>query len=119
MSAAVTLAYYQEHDRRIELARVNSKKEVTKKTRAMKKLATISSAWVKEVEDKKNGHTYQSRIAVPSGSASNVEGGEDDLVVVATEPYCGACGNYGHQRRTSHECTQNPRSKNYQGTYVK
>jgi hypothetical protein len=83
------------------------------------KLAMMSSAWKTEVEDKNNGHTYQSRMAVPAGAASNVEGDEEDLVAVAAAPYCGECGNYGHQRRTSHLCTQNIRREKYQGTYVK
>jgi hypothetical protein len=79
----------------------------------------MSSAWKTEVEDKKNGHTYQSRIAVSSGAAPNAEGDEEDLVAVAAAPYCGACGNYRHQRRTSHLCTQNIHREKYQGTYVK
>ncbi len=68
----VTLAYYQEHDRRIESARAHAKKQKTKKKRAKNKLAMMSSAWKPEVEDKNNGHTYQSRMALPAGAASNV-----------------------------------------------
>jgi hypothetical protein len=115
----VTLAYCQEHDRRIESARAHAKKQNTKKKRAKNKLAIMSSAWKTEVEDKNNGHTYQSRMTVPAGAALNVKGDEEDLVAVAAAPYCGACGNYGHQRRTSHLCTQNIRCKKYQGMYVK
>jgi hypothetical protein len=51
--SAVTLASYQEHDRRIESARVHAKKIETKKKRAKNKLAIISTAWKTEVEDKK------------------------------------------------------------------
>ncbi len=39
-------------------------------------------------------------------------------VVVASRPFFKACGNYGHQRRTSRLCTQNTRSKHYQGTCI-
>ena len=108
---------------RIESARVHAKKIKTKKKEAKNKLAIISTAWKTEVEDKKQGCTYQSRMAVPSGATSNVEGGKEDVVVeasapvvVASAPYCGACGNYGHQRRTSHLCTQNVRCEKYQDT---
>jgi hypothetical protein len=62
----VTLLYYQQHDKRIELAKVHAKKQETKKKRAMNKLAIINSAWAKEVEDKKKGHTYQLRMAAPT-----------------------------------------------------
>jgi hypothetical protein len=40
----VTLAYYQEHDRRIELARVHGKNKETKKKQAKNKLAIMNSA---------------------------------------------------------------------------
>jgi hypothetical protein len=36
----------------------------------------------------------------------------------SSTPFCRACGNYGHQRRTSKKCTKNLSNKHYQGTYV-
>jgi hypothetical protein len=66
---------------------------VTKKTRALKKLATISSAWAKEVEDKKNGHTHQSRMAAPTAGETNVGGSKDVerveiMAISAEQAFC-------------------------------
>ena len=87
----------------------------------MQKLETINNAWRIETADKRKGHTYQSGMAGPTAvSATNeneVVAGEGD-VVVASRPFCKACGNYGHQRRTSSLCTRNKRSKHYQGTCI-
>ncbi len=96
-------------------------KKETKKKRAMNKLVAINTAWAKEeVEDKMKGHAYQSRMTAPTVTATTEEVRENDegVVVAGTAPYCGACGNFGHQRQTHLFCTQNPRSKNYQGKYV-
>jgi hypothetical protein len=119
MSTEATM-YDQQHDKKIASNQVHAKKKETKKKGAMTKLAIINYAWAKEVPDKKQGHAYQSRMAAPTTmmTTADVRGKEEEVIVEATAPDCGACGNYGHQRQTSHLRTQNTRSKNYQGTYV-
>jgi hypothetical protein len=71
-------------------------------------------AWKTEIEDKANGHTYRLRMAAPTveGIEVSPNGGAEE----SSTPFCKACGNYGHQRRTSKKCTKNPSNKHYQGT---
>ena len=117
----VTGLYYRQVDKRRKTDQTYAKSFERKKKRSMQKLETINNAWRIETADKRKGHTYQSGMAGPTAvSATNeneVVAGEGD-VVVASRPFCKACGNYGHQRRTSRLCTQNTRSKHYQGTCI-
>jgi hypothetical protein len=87
-----------------------------KTKRAKRKLEEISKAWKIEIEDKANGHTYQSRMAAPT--VEGIEVSPNRGAEESSTPFCRACGNYGHQRRTSKKCTKNPSNKHYQGTYV-
>jgi hypothetical protein len=117
----VSRLYYRQVDRRRKADQTYAKSFERKKKRAMQKLETINEAWRIETVDKRKGHTYQSGMAGPTvvGATDETEVvGEEGDVVVASRPFCRACGNYGHQRRTSRLCTQNTRSQHYQGTSV-
>jgi hypothetical protein len=113
-----TELYFQQHDRKRKRDKeyVHAERPERKKKRAKRKLEQIQKAWTTEVEDKAKGHTYQSRMAAPTIPESQVRmnkgaGG-------SSTPFCKACGNYGHQRRTSKKCTQNPSNPHFQGTDV-
>jgi hypothetical protein len=91
-----------------------------KKKCGRRKLDQIRKAWKAEVEDKAQGHTYQSRmmaLTVTGTEAGMDDAGMDNGVRGASIAFCKACGCYGHQRRTSKKCTQNRSSPLYQGTY--
>ena len=111
-----TETYFQQHDRKRKLDADYAKTPERKKKRAKRKLEQIQSAWKCEVEDKQQGHTYQSRIAAPTvkGTGAATHGGEEGSIL----PFCNTCRNYGHQQRTSKKCPQNPRNIDTQGTYV-
>ena len=115
MSSA-TKRYFQQHDRKRILDQNYANRPERKTKRAKRKLEEISKAWKTEVEDKANGHTYRSRMAAPTveGIEVSPNGGAEE----SSTPFCRACGNYGHQLRTSKKCTKNPSNKHYQGTYV-
>jgi hypothetical protein len=59
---------------------------------------------------------YQSQMVAPK--VTGTEAKTNHGVQGASIAFCKSCRCYGHQRRTSKKCTQNPRSKLYQGTYV-
>jgi hypothetical protein len=111
-----TEQYFQQHDRRRILDQNYENRPERKKKRVKRKLEQIYKAWKTEVKDKAKGHTYRSRIAAGTvtGPQVTMDGGAGG----GSTPFCRACGNYGHQRRTSKKCTQNPSSKHYQGMYV-
>jgi hypothetical protein len=111
-----TELYFQQHDRSRKTDKEYAEKPERKKKRAKRKLEQIQKAWTTEVEDKANGHTYRSRMAVPTTTGSQV--GTNEGAGGSSTPFCKACGNYGHQRRSNKNCTQNPSNKHYRGTYV-
>ena len=78
--------------------------------RAKRKLENITSEWKREIHDKLEGHTYKSAMQVPSTT------GADGVPIDknTSRPYCRACENYGHQRRTSKLCRLNPKSQYYE-----
>jgi hypothetical protein len=94
----------------------NMRKNQKGRRNGQNKLEQIQKAWKTEVEDKAKGHTYQSRMAAPTIQGSQVRTNEG--AGGRSTPFCRGCGNYGHQRRTSKKCTQNPSNPHYQGTYV-
>ncbi len=58
-------------------------------------------------------------------SSSEKEGSSDGPVVDGgvmvnenSRSFCKACGNYGHQRRSSRLCTKNPKNIHYEGKTV-
>jgi hypothetical protein len=118
--STVTKRFYHQHDVKRKREQVYENSSERKKKRARRKLDQIRKAWKAEVEDKAQGHTYQSRMMAPT--VTGTEAGMDDArmdngVRGASIAFYKACGCYGHQRRTSKKCTQNPSSPLYQGTY--
>jgi hypothetical protein len=59
----------------------------------------IRSAWTQQQEmgNRKNRHTYKSRMAGPRGIATTAEKGKND--VVASAPKCQRCLSFGHQHQ--------------------
>jgi hypothetical protein len=111
-----TELYFQQHDQKRKNDKEYAEKPERKKKRAKRKLEQIQKAWTTEVEDKAKGHTYRSRMAAPTIPGSQVR--TDEGAGGSSTPFCKACGNDGHQRRTSKKCTQNLSNPHYQGTYV-
>jgi hypothetical protein len=111
-----TELYFQQHDQKRKRDKECAEKPERKKKRAKRKLEQIQKAWTVEVEDKANVHIYRSGMAAPTIAGSQVRTNEG--AGGSSTPFCKACGNYGHQRRTSKKCTQKPRNPHYQGTYV-
>ena len=111
-----TELYFQQHDRKRKRDKKYEEKPERMKKRAKRKLEQVQKAWKTEVEDKAKEHTYRSRMAAPTveGIEVSPNGGAKE----SSTPFCRACGNYGHQRRTRKKCTKNPSNKHYQGTYV-
>jgi hypothetical protein len=93
--------FYHQHDVKRKHKQVYENSPERKKKRARRKLNQIRKAWKAEVEDKAQGHTYQSRMMVPT--VTGTEAGMDDAgmnngVRGASIALCKACGCYGHQR---------------------
>jgi len=118
----VTRLFYKQHDKKRRADAIYAKTAARRKKRATRKLELINTAWQQEVGDKANGHTYQSRLTCPrvvaTSTTTTVDTMVNSVVVVATAKLCLACGNSGHQRRTSKLCVKNPRSPHYEGTCV-
>ena len=104
----VARKYYQQHDRKRKSDREYATTKERRKRRAEKKLEMIRSVWKSEVEDKRDGHTYQSRMAAPKVTTRH--GGRKKKDGDGSSPFCRACGNYGHSCRTSKMCPKNPRN---------
>jgi hypothetical protein len=118
--STVTKRFYHQHDVKRKREQVYENSPERKKKRARRKLDQIRKAWKAEVEDKAQGHTYQSRIMAPAvrGTEAGMDdAGMDNGVRGASIAFCKACGCYGHQRRTSKKCTQNRSSPLFQSTY--
>jgi hypothetical protein len=115
MSTA-TQQFFKQHDRKRKSDRDHERKPAYKTKRARRRLEKIQTAWKKEVQDKQQGHTYQPRMGAPKVARKNGE--VADVNGNGSIKLCSACGNCGHQRRTSKKCPLNPRSTIYKGMKV-
>jgi hypothetical protein len=121
----ITAVFYKQQDKRRQTDRAYANKPERRKLRAEHRLENINEEWRREVIDKQSGDTYRSGIAVTSQTTKSssekqssskgpvVDGGgfEDEN----NRPFCKACKNYGHQRRSSRLCPKNPKSNHYEG----
>jgi hypothetical protein len=62
MSSVLTI-HYGQHDQKRRADQIYAKTYVRRKKCTMMKLDKIRSAWTQEIGDRKNGHTYESRMA--------------------------------------------------------
>jgi hypothetical protein len=107
---SITKAFHKQQDKRREADQAYANKPERRKLRAQQRLANINKEWQKEVIDKQNGNTYRSAMMAPSvvvpsssetprtseGPVSNGRMDKD-----GDGPFCKACKNYGHQRRST------------------
>ncbi len=123
----ITAVFYKQQDKRRQTDRAYANKPERRKLRAEHRLENINEEWRREVIDKQTGNTYRSGIAVTSQTTksssekqSSSQGGpvvdgaggfEDEN----NRPFCKACKNYGHQRRSSRLCPKNPKGNHYEG----
>jgi hypothetical protein len=113
---SATRQFFKQHDRKRKADRIGTQTPTHRAKRARFKLQKIQTAWKLEVLDKQKGHTYRSGVGAPKVDGTNLELAGD--FGDASIKVCNACGNYGHQRRSSYKCPKNPRSKVYEGTHV-
>jgi hypothetical protein len=125
----ITAVFYKQQDKRRETDWAYVYKPERRKLRAEHQLENINEEWRREVIDKQTGNTYRSGIAATSQTTKSssekqssskgpvVDGGgfEDEN----NQPFCKACKNYGHQRRSSRLCLKNPKSNHYEGKTVR
>jgi hypothetical protein len=122
--STVTDTYYKQHDRKRKSSAAYKKRPDRRVIRAKRKLECISKEWKRQVQDRAEGSTYQSRVATGMESGvvksrpkkkkkSSSSGGVAD-----SRKFCKTCQNYGHVRVSSMKCTRNPKSKNYEGKSV-
>ena len=109
-------AYYKQIDRKRGADKIIQASDEYRYNRSKRKIDKITTEWQKCIVDKLEGTTYESGIAGPTGS-------NDKPAIVNQKPaaLCKACGNYGHQRKSSSKCTMNPKNPYYvtpvAGTY--
>ncbi len=126
--STITEVFYKQQDKRRETDKKYANNPERRKLRAEHRLENINEEWRREVIDKQNGNTYRSGMMAPgqaTPSSSEKEGSSDGPVVDGgvmvnenSRAFCKACGNYGHQRRSSRWCTKNPKSIHYEGKTV-
>ena len=126
--STITEVFYKQQDKRRETDKKYANNPERRKLRAEHRLENINEEWRREVIDKQNGNTYRSGMIAPgqtTPSSSEKEGSSDGPVVDGgvmvnenSRSCCKACGNYGHQRRSSRLCTKNPKNIHYEGKTV-
>jgi hypothetical protein len=121
---SITEAFYKQQDKRRETDQAYANKPERRKLQAQQRSGNINKEWQKEVINKQNCNTYQSAmmalsVVVPSSSetprTSEAPVGNGRMNQDGDSPFCKACPNYGHQRRSSRLCPKNKKSKYYEG----
>jgi hypothetical protein len=118
-----TSSFYKETDKKREADKIIQMSLEYCAKRAKHKLDKINREWQKDIIDKQEGNTYQSRMTGPSTTNNrpsvDVNGLDENGVKIK---FCKACKKYGRMRRTSLQCTKNPKSQYYttavEGTYI-
>jgi hypothetical protein len=118
--SCIAAAFYNQQDKRRLMDQLYANTPARRKLRAQQRLENINKEWLKEVIDRRSGNTYQSAMTAPTVVATETH--SDAPVVDGSiseerdRPFCRACQNYGHQRRSSRLCPKNIKlSKYYEG----
>ena len=126
--STITEVFYKQQDKCRQTDKKYANNPERRTLGAEHRLENINEEWRREVIDKQNGNTYQSRMMSPGQAtplSSEKEGLSDGPVVNGggleneiNGPFCKACKNYGHQRRSSRLCPKNPKSTHSKGKTV-
>jgi hypothetical protein len=117
--SCIAAGFYNQQDQRRNMDQVYANTPARRKLRAQQRLENINKEWLKEVIDRRSGNTYRSAMTAPTVVATETH--SDTPVVDGSmskerdRPFCRACKNYGHQRRSSRLCPKNKLSKYYEG----
>jgi hypothetical protein len=121
----ITKVFYKQQDKDRKTDKEYANNHERRKLCAEHRLENINKEWRREVIDKQNGNTYRSGMMAPGQASSEIESSSNGPVVNGggfkhenNQPFCKACKNYGHQRRSSRLRPKDPKSNHYEGKTV-